>query len=393
MKKKAIMSLSITLALTGSMLVPYTSFALTQAEIERELNNIQKQQQQAAKNQANAEAEKKRISAQKVQESLSIQQLLKQIEDQGEKLGEINNQIDDTTSHLKLAGKELEEAQARVDARDELLQSRVRLMYTNGFVSYIEVLLSATSFSDFLDRYHALQTIVNQDKNILEANEHDRNVIGDRKTKIEDQLGQLQTLHSQAEAMKEKLVAQEKDKEKAVMILSKKEKEFEEISEQNEANLIALTKKKQKLLQEANKSNPAITYGGGQFTWPVPGKFTITSNFGGRTDPFSKKASNHKGVDIGAPQGTNIVAAEAGVVIVAQWVNGYGNTVVLDHGSGIWTWYGHIRNNGIIVKEGATVKKGEKIAEVGSTGQSTGPHLHFEVRKNEVPIDPMPYLK
>ena len=112
-----------------------------------------------------------------------------------------------------------------------------------------------------------------------------------------------------------------------------------------------------------------------------------------RMDPIKHVMKLHKGIDIPAPLGTSIVAAETGTVLIASWVNGYGNTVVLDHGGGLWTWYGHIRNGGIKVKEGQVVKRGEKIAEVGSTGDSTGNHLHFEVRIKQEAVNPLPYLK
>ncbi len=124
---------------------------------------------------------------------------------------------------------------------------------------------------------------------------------------------------------------------------------------------------------------------------PVSGA-RLSSGYGTRVHPITGKTKGHTGVDLAAPQGTDIHAAEGGVVIVAEWWSGYGNTVIIDHGDNVWTLYGHIRNDGIKVEKGEHVKKGQKIAEVGSTGNSTGPHLHFEVRINGSPVDPMPYL-
>lgn len=124
---------------------------------------------------------------------------------------------------------------------------------------------------------------------------------------------------------------------------------------------------------------------------PVSGA-RLSSNYGTRVHPISGQVKKHTGVDLAAPQGTDIRAAEGGVVIVAEWWSGYGNTVIIDHGDNVWTLYGHIRNGGIKVEKGDKVKRGQKIAEVGSTGNSTGPHLHFEVRINGSPVDPSPYL-
>lgn len=384
---------AMTAALAAAIIAPVPASALTEAEIDRELANIKKLQQQAEASRKSAEAQKRNLANQKDLETRSIQELMRQINEQGAKLAVLNGQISDTTIALKEAGKELEEAVARVDSRDHLLQSRVKLMYTNGFVSYLDVLFQATSFADFLDRYQALRMIVGQDQEILAANKRDRDLVEVKKQDIETKLAEIRTMYDDAQALKEQLVAQEQEKERAVQILSQKEQEFEEISEQQEALLAELARKRSKLYAEKLEKQKSSAYSGGQLTWPLPGRFTITSGFGGRTDPFTKKSSSHKGIDIGAPQGTTIVAAESGVVLIAEWVNGYGNAVVIDHGGGLWTWYGHIRNGGIKVNEGDTVKRGDKIAEVGSTGQSTGPHLHFEVRKNEKPVDPNPYLK
>ncbi|MNI10557.1 Murein DD-endopeptidase MepM [compost metagenome] len=124
---------------------------------------------------------------------------------------------------------------------------------------------------------------------------------------------------------------------------------------------------------------------------PVNGA-RLSSGYGTRVHPITGKVKAHTGVDLAASEGTDIHAAEGGIVIVAEWWGGYGNTVIIDHGDNVWTLYGHIRNGGLKVEKGEQVKKGQKIAEVGSTGNSTGPHCHFEVRINGNPVDPMPYL-
>ncbi len=120
----------------------------------------------------------------------------------------------------------------------------------------------------------------------------------------------------------------------------------------------------------------------------------MTSPFGTRVDPLTgAPGAFHSGLDFGAPEGTAILAAESGTVIVAGWTNGFGNTVIIEHDNSTWTLYGHIRNGGLAVQKGDTVRRGQKVAEVGSTGRSTGNHLHFEVRKNGMAVDPTAYLK
>jgi murein DD-endopeptidase MepM/ murein hydrolase activator NlpD len=269
----------------------------------------------------------------------------------------------------------------------------------NGFVSYMDVLLSATSFSDFLSRLDALKSIVNQDKEILASNKKDRETVALKKEQTEKQLAQVKLLYEQADQVRDELQAKEKEKEVKIASLSKMEKDLEHISEENEKLLIqfaaqeAALQAKKRAASKANTSN-VFTYSGGKFGFPLASKAPLTSDFGTRVNPVTgQKGEFHKGIDFGAPGGTSILAAENGVVIVASWWSGYGNTVILDHGNGVWTLYGHIRNDGIVVKKGDSVKRGQKIAEVGSTGQATGNHLHFEVRKNEQPIDPKPFLR
>src|SRR5690606_10866207 len=125
---------------------------------------------------------------------------------------------------------------------------------------------------------------------------------------------------------------------------------------------------------------------------PLPELYRVSSNFGKRTNPITGKAGTmHNGIDFAAPNGTSILAAESGRVITAGWVNGYGNTVIIDHGDGLWTLYAHARNGGMQVEVGDIVNRGDKISEVGTTGNSTGYHLHFEVRLSEKAVEPRDY--
>jgi murein DD-endopeptidase MepM/ murein hydrolase activator NlpD len=393
--KKTTLSLILAVSITLLVTLPSTGFALTDKEIENQLDLNKKKAAEAAKKQLDADKQKKDVVAQKAQETKSAQEIATQIEDQNDQLTTLNKQSDQVTDDLKKTNKQLVEAEDRVTARDNLMKSRVRLMYTNGFVSYLEVLLEATSFGDFLDRYQALKSIVGQDKEILAANKKDRQAVTEKKVEVETQLAQVQALATQAELLKNTLVTKEKEKEVLIASLSSKEKALEMISEQQQQESVKLANENKALLQkqrenQARAAAPAA-YTGGQLLWPLPGRTMISSGFGYRVDPFNKADANHTGVDIPAPAGTAILAAESGTVIIARYVNGYGNTVVIDHGS-IQSWYGHIRNGGTVVKEGDDVKRGQKIAEVGSTGRSTGNHLHFEIRKNDTPVNPLPYV-
>ncbi|HEY0827307.1 MAG TPA: peptidoglycan DD-metalloendopeptidase family protein [Bacilli bacterium] len=391
---KKITPLVLIAALLSIFLMPYQGQALTELEkINRELNELKKKQAQAKNEAASAKTQIIKIHKDKTAAEKAIDVLQEKINQTIDNLKKIDGDIDRVSQELIRAGEELEAAIKRVEDRDSLLKSRIRLMYTSGVVSYLDVLLSSTSFVDFLDRYQVLTSIVSQDKDILEDDVADKQLVTEKRKQINDNLYAVKQLYKNTEKIKQNLLVNEKNKQVLIAGLNSKEKHLEEISEEQEEFLITSAREVSKLLEKKNKILSSYRKGG-KFLWPVPSFNRITSNFGSRKDPLTgRMGANHKGVDIGAPNGTTIVAAESGTVIVAQSYGGYGNTVIINHGSGTWTLYGHIRKGGIKVKEGQAVKRGQKIAEVGSTGRSTGNHLHFEVRINEKAVNPMKYLK
>ncbi|UUZ91195.1 peptidoglycan DD-metalloendopeptidase family protein [Paenibacillus sp. P25] len=404
--KKSFLPLVVTVGLIGALMVPEYSYALSESQrIQQELNQLKQSKANLQQTAAQAEKEKNQVQQDKQQTNKDLNTILNQIDETNQKLNQLNDQVSTVSAALKDNAAQLEDAEARVASRDQMLRSRLRLMYMNGVVSYADVLLSSTSFSDFLDRLNALKSIVNQDKEILEANKRDKEVIAQKQVEIEKRLAQVKDLYAQAAAVKADLLVKEKEKEVKIASLSQKEKELEEISKDAENQLIQVAKQeaaKQRAFQDAKAAEsakqgksaaPAYTYSGGRFGYPPPKVVQISSDFGVRIDPFTGQKAGHTGIDLPSPNGTDIYAAEAGVVILASWWSGYGNCVIIDHGKGVWTLYGHIRNDGIVVEKGQTVKRGQKIAEVGATGRATGNHLHFEVRINEEPVDPKPYLK
>ncbi|WP_141336196.1 murein hydrolase activator EnvC [Paenibacillus sp. tmac-D7] len=408
MLKKSFLPLVLSLSLIGATIVPQAGFALTASQrIEQELNQLKKTKSAVQQKVNETEKQITQVTREKQQTSNDINALLDQIDKTNKSLNVLNDKVAEVSATLKENAKQLEEAETRVTSRDQMLRSRLRLMYMNGVVSYTDVLLSSTNFSDFLDRLEALRSIVNQDKKILEANKRDRATIDEKRIAIEKQLAEVKNLYAETSAVKADLLVKEKEKEVKIASLAQKEKELEDISEEVEAQLVKVASQeaaKQRALQEAKAAEaakskgakaagPVYTYSGGKFGYPLPKVVNMSSDFGTRKDPFTGSSSTHNGIDFPSPAGTSILAAEDGVVIVASWWSGYGNTVIIDHGKGVWTLYGHIRNDGIVVEKGDTVKRGQKIAEVGSTGRSTGNHLHFEVRINESPVDPKPYLR
>jgi murein DD-endopeptidase MepM/ murein hydrolase activator NlpD len=411
--RKSVIPLGVTAGLLGMLLVPASGFALTTQQIDQELNQLKQSKAAAQQKENERKNNLNKVQQEKQQVAKDMDTILNQIDATNLKLNELQGKIETVSGQLKENGKQLEEAEARVTARDQMLRSRVRLMYMNGVVSYADVLLSSTSFTDFLDRLQALKSIVNQDKEILDANKKDRDLIVVKKAEIEKQLTEVKSLYAENATIKADLVVKEKEKEVKVASLSKKEQELEDIGEENEKLIQGIIRKEISLAADrraqlereraaaaaknggkaAAPAASAFTYSGGKMGFPLDRVVAMSSDYGGRADPFTKKIASHNGIDFPAPAGTPILAAEAGEVILASWVSGYGNTVIIDHGKGIVTLYAHIRNDGIVVEKGDTVKRGQKIAEVGSTGRSTGNHLHFEVHVNNDHVDPKPYLR
>jgi len=399
--RKALLFLTF-IVLAAAVFQPVESNAASQLDkIREEMKQLKREMDYVEDNKKKVEQDKQYVSTQKTQTAESINLILSQIESVNAELQLVDSQIADTENALIAAGEQLVEAEERIVERDALLDSRMRLMYTNGFVTYTDVLLSSNSFADFLDRMDALRTILGQDKEILAAHQADKALIEEKQADIEKKLGEIRTLYSKKEDYYNKLI--DKEKEKEVMIaqfnaqmedLDHRAEELEEISAEQEAVLMKLARAEKAEIEKQNKKKNKVYYSGGKLAMPIKDNYRQSSGFGPRTHPITgKKGKMHNGLDFAAPAGTAIYAAESGTVIVAQSMSGYGNTVIIDHGNGLWTLYGHIRKGGIKVEKGETVKRGQKIAEVGTTGTSTGNHLHFEVRLNEKPVNPVNYLK
>lgn len=370
-------------------------------KVRSEMSRLKQDMNDVENNLKKVDLDKRNVAQAKTATAESINLINEQIDSVNAEMQAVTDNIAASENELLAAGQALEDTEARIESRDELLQSRMRLMYTNGFVSYMDVLFNASSFSDFLDRFDLLQSILSQDKDILGQFQADKLMIDEKKRQVERQLADIRQLYNKKEKYYNTL--KEKEQEKEVMILQynaqidrleDRSEDLETISAEQKTKLLELAKKEKEEMEKRRKKKNVVYYNtGGKLALPLKDEYRLTSPFGPRIDPFTgRKGSMHTGLDMAAPLGTPIYAAEAGTVILAQSWSGYGNTVIIDHGNGMWTLYGHIRQGGIKVEKGQTVKRGEKIAEVGSTGNSTGNHVHFEVRLNDKAVNPNGYL-
>ncbi|KAA1186862.1 murein hydrolase activator EnvC family protein [Paenibacillus sp. B2(2019)] len=427
----AVMLLAVTIFQPSDGYAKKTSVA----EIDKQLKQLQKEVQEAKAQQEKAASQTQEAQHYKNKTNLNLQYVLQQVDQVKGKMTEISTQISDTEQSLNVTATELDKAEARVTSREEVLGSRVRLMYTDGAVSYLDVLLSSTSFADFLDRADSLKMIVDQDQELLVQHKLDKQTVIEKKQELEGQYAQAKQLYTSLEQQRSLLKEKEAEKQELIAFYDKQIQESDDLSEEQDEKLVKLASERSALETQKDKikaeeaarraaaakaeaarraaaaakkaaaaaskgssssssssSETGYSGGDGPFLLPV-GSARISSSYGPRTHPITgERGKVHTGVDFAVPQGTSIHAADSGTVIVAEWYSGYGYCVIIDHGGGVWTLYGHIRKGGIRVSSGDKVNRGDVIAESGSTGNSTGPHLHFEVRIDGKTVNPMPYL-
>lgn len=393
MVRKLIVPMLAVLLLSGYIFAPVPSLANSELDrINAQLAELQRSKAESERIQREAKAALDALQRDRNREKLELNEVNRQLGEVGRQLAALETRIEQVKAELTEAGNQLEQAIERVAARDQLLKSKIRLMYTNGSVSYAEVLLSATSFTDFLDRMEALQAIIGQDQEILDHNKKDRDLIAAKKVQVEVQLADVRKMHEQSVQLRQTLLVREKEKEVAIASIAQKEELQRELSAEEEKRLQEIIKKESAL--EREKASFTAIYKGGKIAYPLPREYPLTSGFGGRVDPISGKMGTfHNGIDIGAPGGTDVLAAEGGVVILAQWYGGYGETVIIEHGGGLQTLYAHMRTGTITVNKGSKVARGDKLGAVGTTGYSTGNHLHFTVYKDGEPVNPISYLR
>ena len=349
-----------------------------------------------------------------IDESRSSQESWQQvIEDVAVKLKAIQADLDAANARLKSiqdeqakvnaeirqTEEEIRKAQAYLEQRQKVLNLRVRSIYKFGQLNYLEVIMGAKSFSDFANRLELLKRIIQSDYSLILEIQDQKAKIEAKKAELEQDRARLDALAEEAKKVQAE-VAKKKAEQQRVLDNAKANKAA---AAQMEQDLIARSNAVKDLIQErirqaeaarqaqqeeSGGSDDNYMQGTGQLSWPCSG--VITSPYGYRTHPIFGRTIYHSGMDIGVDYGTPIHAADSGTVICSGWIGGYGNAVIIDHGGGMQTLYGH--NQSLNVSEGQSVSKGAVIAFAGSTGNSTGPHCHFEVEINGQAVDPMGYL-
>lgn len=324
-----------------------------------------------------------------------VAELNKQLLNISARITDLENQLAQKSEDITKTKAELEEARLREIQQYEDMKVRIQFMYENGQTSYLDALLTAEDFSTFLNAAEYISQIQSYDRQKLTEYQETVQSITDMEAQLEQEYTEIESLKKTVENEKASVASMMRQKESELAGIAdnlgsaQEEAAYYEAEIQAQNELIAAIKR-----AEAEKAAAGIAnnpYTGGTFTWPCPSSTRITSDYGPRTSPTSGASLNHKGIDIGAAGGADIVAAADGTVKAATYSSSAGNYVMIDHGGGLYTVYMHA--SALNVSEGQAVSAGQVIAKVGSTGISTGNHLHFGVSLNGSYVSPWTYLK
>lgn len=380
MEKKKLVGVLLALWLAVLPLYGAMCFADTADDKRAELNDVRQRMErmQTRKEQARRKAESASAELSEVMGSLN--ELQAQANNLQKKSDTLQGKINDNQAKLEKKQQEMQE-------RMLIYRKRLRDIYINGQINYLDVLLGAKDFSDFSSRMYLLQKIISRDLELLEKLKQDAAEIHSRKEQLAAEMKEIKATQTELEAKKAKV---NKLREQRAYMLYKAQEE-EQSSQEEYERLLAISENIASMLRNMENSGggaPAGQGGTGQFMWPCNGP--ITSYYGWRTHPIFGTTKYHSGMDIAVDSGTPIHAADSGTIVYSGWLGGYGNCVMIDHGGGLVTLYAH--NSALNVGEGQYVSKGAVVAYAGSTGYSTGPHCHFEVRLHGELTEPLNYL-
>ena len=297
---------------------------------------------------------------------------------------DIHSQLWNTRTKLAATRAELERIRERLKEKNDALAGRLVDTYKYGNLGYLNVILGAADFWDMLNRGYILRNILQNDVELVEAIKKDKQAVEEYEAMLEEQERKRAELERQQRGLTRVAYTQKAECRQILSDIRRDRAKYEQMLAELErtSNQIGAMIRQMQRTPEGQKRSKQVWRG--KFTAPVNGR--LTSAFGMRFHPILKQRRMHTGVDLAAASGTSIRAAGAGEVIYAGWYGAYGNTVIIDHGGNVQTVYAHCSS--ILIRRGSTVKQEQTIARVGSTGLSTGPHLHFEVRRNGVPVSP-----
>jgi len=383
-RTKKIVAIAIVVFFALAFILPLMSGLVKAAPLQEQQLKNDIQNQLEKKNDIKNDI--KEVKEQKKDILEQKRQIDGEVKDLEDNVDTLNGGIAQDSQDITGITADLQAATVASDKQYETFKKRIRIMYEQGPSGYIEALLSAQNFTDFLNRYEIIKQIATYDKDMFNRLNITKKSIDDNKKALEVK---KQAKVLKASALNEKVSSLGKKQVQRDSLLN----ELNQTENDLAKTLKNVEKEEQKARSElsALMSPPSSTkYEGGKMGWPAPGFYRITDPFGYRTHPVTKVYKLHTGVDLGVPYGSSVVAANDGKVIKAGYNTAYGNYVVIDHGGGIATLYAHA--SVLKVTVGQQVSRGQQIMKSGSTGYSTGPHLHFEIIVNGSPVNPMGYF-
>lgn len=398
----------LALCLATLMAVPTGALAKSSKSLTIEKNK-KKQEQMQIKNKINKE--KSNISNtenEKKSVSTDIENLDAKIQVTSAKISTLESEIVRLNKDIAENQEKLQEAQVNLSENTDALRMRLREMYKRGNVNYLEVILNSRDIEELLRNNEIISSIARADRELIEFIQEQIDTIKETEERLQIDKAKVSASKAAVENERQSYQAAVDAKNNYMKVLESNldlyKAEFEKAQSNWDAldseiarlqkEITAQKKAEEAAARRATRVHSNITVSSGprngqSYTWPLPGYYSISSPFGYRVHPILGYSKFHSGVDIPAPSGTPIVAAKSGTVIMSQLMSGYGNVVMVDHGDTV-TVYAHC--SALNVGVGESVKAGDVIAFVGSTGLSTGAHLHFEVRVNGSPVNPLGYV-
>ena len=368
-------------------IISFLIVCITTPLFAADVNELQEQKSEIQEKLNKTNEELNIVNEDLTQNLQQIQKLDENIQANEETINKIDEDISKIETEIKEIEKKLEDATITYKKQKDLLDARLVEIYEAGDTNYLEIVLGARSISDFFATYYIVSELASYDIELLEFVEEKKNEIEQDKNKIYDKRTELENKERTASKTKIALSNTRVLRQNYISKLSQEEQELQAQIDEYNAQINSIETEIRSLAKTINFGED---YSGGPMQWPIPGHYTITSNYGMRVHPITGVYKLHTGVDISASMGTEFTAIANGVVVKAEYNSAYGNMVIIDHGGGVQTLYAH--GSEIVATLGQVVNAGDVILKVGSTGYSTGPHAHFEVRVNGNPMNPLDYV-
>lgn len=400
--------LSLVLTLLLALVVAPLAHAVTQEDLRAHEEAARKAREAAEA--AEDEADRLAKEVAKLDQAIDsmqgeLDELSRKVAEATKRTNRLKAEVNALRAQVNAKQAEIEATQAEYEHQQALLAGRIQETYKNGDFLYLELLLESRSLDDLITRTALVQRVIKSNAQLAVDLKTTRIALEKLKTGLERDLQAVDAKRAEAQTEENRLRSLKAQQQAKLNEQEAAKRQKAELVAENRANAkrlraLAEAEEKESARIAAELYGQGSGYFAGEMAWPVPGFYRITSPYGYRIHPIFGSKELHTGIDIGRSieppksiDGATVVAAGDGTVYFAGYRGGYGNTVIIDHGNGVATLYAHMQSGSIAVGTGQTVSRGQTVGRVGSTGYSTGPHMHFEVRVNGAPVDPMQYLQ